>query len=85
MTLYDFWRVGCAPCTAIKPMVQRVCDQLGVELTMVNVDDRSDIAAAHRVRSVPTLVLTNDEGHFLDRHVGAMSEAELTALIETNR
>ena len=47
--LVDFWADWCAPCRAVAPVVGRVADQYGDQLTVgkVNVDEEPELARSY--------------------------------------
>lgn len=57
--LVDFWAEWCAPCKALSPAVHTLADEQGQKLKVVKLDIQSNMktAMAHRVTSIPTLVV----------------------------
>jgi thioredoxin 1 len=45
-----------------------------IPVQKVNVDDENDLAMQYGVRSVPTIVLVNESGKELSRHVGVQQK-----------
>jgi thioredoxin 1 len=46
-----------------------------ISVQKVNVDDENDLAMQYSVRSVPTIVLVNENGKELSRHVGIQQKS----------
>jgi thioredoxin 1 len=70
VTLKDFYADWCGPCKTQDPILEEVEEEHpGVELEKVNVDEQQDVANEYQVRSLPTLVVENDEG-VVERFVG---------------
>lgn len=69
--LVDFYADWCAPCRAMAPIVETVARDHQGRLTVgkLNVDDESQIAIRHGVRSIPTLIFFAG-GEEVDRLVG---------------
>jgi thioredoxin len=85
-TLIDFWADWCIPCKRMKPILEKVADDLDdrIALVKVNADEEhnADLMEQYDVRSIPTLVLVDETNKVLGKVIGAKSEAELKAWIE---
>ena len=70
--LVDFWAEWCAPCKALSPAVHSLADEHGQALKVVKLDIQSNMktAMAHRVTSIPTLVVFKG-GREVGRQQGA--------------
>ncbi len=81
--LVDFWADWCAPCQAVAPVVQRVADHFGDQLTVgkVNVDDEPELAESYGIRSIPALLVVRD-GKVVDQIAGAVPFGRLSESIE---
>ena len=79
----DFWAEWCGPCRAIAPLVEKAAEVYAdkVNIGKCDVDNNDDIVALYRVRNIPTLIFLKG-GEVVDKHVGAISEGDLTAKIE---
>ncbi|MFB6309005.1 MAG: thioredoxin family protein [Haloarculaceae archaeon] len=70
VTLKDFYADWCGPCKTQDPILEEVEDDYpDVEFEKINVDEQQDVANEYQVRSLPTLVIENDEG-IVERFVG---------------
>lgn len=47
----------CMPCKKLRPVVERVCESVGIPFEFHDIDAEPDFASAHDVRHVPTVVL----------------------------
>jgi thioredoxin 1 len=73
--LVDFFATWCGPCAWILPTLHALGDAHGasVRIVKVDVDQSPDLAEAHRIGSVPTLILF-DKGLEVDRSIGVEPE-----------
>lgn len=80
--LVDFWAPWCAPCRALAPRLEQLARQYEgqVQVRKLNVDDAPELAAAHGVRGIPTLILFKD-GQPHSRLVGLHDETQLSSWV----
>ena len=84
VVLADFSATWCPPCQAMTPIAERLAARFAGRADVVKVDvDRADeLASAHGVRSIPTVLLFAN-GQVVERVVGVTSETALAAAIES--
>ena len=63
----------CGPCRMFGPIMEQVAQEIPVQ--KVNVDDENSLATQYAVRSVPTIVLVDQNGTELSRHVGIQQKS----------
>lgn len=70
--LYFFTASYCSACKAIKPIVEKEAPEKGYELKFMDMDtdEGIDMAEKFGVRSLPTLVVVNENGNEVKRAVG---------------
>ena len=76
--LLVFTASWCGPCKAYKPTL------LGLEqdrLVYVDIDELPEIRADYDVRSVPTVILVDEDGTEIERLVGAQPLSKLQDLL----
>jgi len=79
--LKDFYADWCGPCKTQDPILEELlADYDDVELVKVDVDEQQDVANEYQVRSLPTVVIENDDG-IVDRFVGVTQREDLEAAL----
>lgn len=80
----DFWSTTCGPCRAMAPDYERVAHEFAdepVTFYKIQTDAAPHLAAAFKIRSVPTLIFVND-GEVLDAVVGRMDAPRMVKKVE---
>ncbi len=81
ITLKDFYADWCGPCKTQDPILEDVEEEYpGVEFEKVNVDEQQDVANEYKVRSLPTLIIENDEG-VVERFVGVTQADDIESAL----
>jgi thioredoxin 1 len=81
--LVDCWATWCGPCKAIAPLLDEAAQTYEgrLKIVKINVDENRTVPAMLGVRGVPTLLLF-DKGQLKTMKVGAVTKAQLGALID---
>ncbi|WP_224270325.1 thioredoxin [Haloprofundus salinisoli] len=80
--LKDFYADWCGPCKTQDPILEELeTDYADVDFEKVNVDEEQDVANQYQVRSLPTLVIENDDG-VVDRFVGVTQREDIEAALQ---
>ena len=79
----DLWAPWCGPCKTLGPMLEKAVSATDgkVELAKVNVDENPRIAQTFAVQSIPA-VFAIVGGQVVDRFIGALPEAQVTAFVQ---
>lgn len=84
-TLIDFYAQWCGPCQAMKPVIDKISEQIEeVKFVAIDVDKFADVAQAYQVMSIPTFVIVKN-GEVKAVKNGAMSEADMKTWVEKNK
>ncbi|GAB7089777.1 thioredoxin [Halorubrum luteum] len=80
--LLDFYADWCGPCKTQDPILEEVKEEFGdaFELQKVNVDEEQDVANQYQVRSLPTLIVENEDG-VVDRFVGVTQREDIESAL----
>jgi thioredoxin 1 len=83
VTLKDFYADWCGPCKTQDPILEELeedwDDRFSVE--KVNVDEDQETANEYQVRSLPTLIIENEDG-VVERFVGVTQRDDLESALE---
>lgn len=84
VTLKDFYADWCGPCKTQDPILEELEDDWDgrFEVEKVNVDEQQDVANEYQVRSLPTLIIENDDG-IVERFVGVTQREDLEDALES--
>ncbi len=82
VTLKDFYADWCGPCKTQDPILEELEEEYeDVEFEKINVDEEQDVANEYQVRSLPTLIVENDDG-IIERFVGVTQADDIEAAFE---
>jgi len=83
VALVDFYAPWCGPCKMMLPIIDELSHDMKGKAGVykVNVDTESELASAHQVFSIPTIILFKD-GKAVDQTTGAQSKENLIKMIE---
>jgi thioredoxin 1 len=83
--LIDFYADWCAPCRAMKPVLEDLKSKMGesVDIYKIDVDKNQVLAQQYGVRSIPTLILFKNSDPVW-RKSGMASSVELQKAVEAN-
>ena len=82
VTLKDFYADWCGPCKTQDPILEELEDDWGdVSFEKINVDEEQDVANEYQVRSLPTLIVENDDG-IVERFVGVTQRDDLESALQ---
>jgi putative thioredoxin len=81
--IVDLWAAWCQPCRLLGPILDAVVRELqgAVVLVKADIETMPQVAAALRVRSIPTVVGFRD-GRAIDSFVGLLPESAIRAWID---
>lgn len=77
MKLLKFYAEWCGPCKMQSQIIKNAGDKIKTPIENVDIDNNIMMSVEYQVRSVPTLVLVDEDGKEVKRKVGLLKEAEL--------
>lgn len=76
MKLIFFHSSWCGPCKALVPIVEEL--KSTYDIWDIDVDEAEDTTLVkYKIRSIPVLILEDDQGKELWKHVGSISKIDL--------
>lgn len=81
LKILKFYTQKCGPCAQIKPMIDEVSKETGVEIISIDALSEESSTARYKVRAVPTLIFIKNDVE-VERKTGLISKTDLVALIE---
>ena len=82
VTLKDFYADWCGPCKTQDPILEELEEQwTDVEFEKIDVDEKQEIANEYQVRSLPTLIVENNDG-VIERFVGVTQAEDIEEAFE---
>jgi thioredoxin 1 len=81
--LKDFYADWCGPCKTQDPILEELEEDWGERVTFekIDVDENQDVANEYQVRSIPTIVVENDDG-VVERFVGVTQREDIEAALQ---
>lgn len=77
----QFWAEWCAPCKAIKPVLENLAKEMDFELVRADVGEHRELAIQFNVRAVPTVSVFKD-GNQVGSLAGAVKVERLKEFLE---
>lgn len=82
VTLKDFHADWCGPCKTQDPILEEIDEEYpDIELEKIDVDQEQDVANEYQVRSLPTIIVENDDG-IVERFVGVTQRDDIESAIK---
>ncbi len=77
----------CGPCKLMNPHINQLMEKYNAEgseinVIDVNVDENPELAAEHKIKTIPTLIFKVDD-EVVDRKSGVMRKEEIEKIIES--
>lgn len=82
MKLLKFHAKWCGPCQGLGMVIKGAEDKINMEIEDIDIDTCGARSAEYHIRSVPVLVLLDDDGKEIKRKVGTMNEAQLLEFLK---
>lgn len=77
MKLLKFYATWCEPCKGLAMIINGAKDKIDMPIEDVNIEENMDLALQYGIRSVPTLVVVDEDGNAIKKNVGVLNESQL--------
>jgi len=83
-TLAEFGRGICAPCKAMKPILEELATEYEDKLNVVivEIDDHMDQTGEHGIMAIPTQIFFDSNGQEITRHIGFYAKKDIIAQLK---
>ncbi len=78
----DFWGAHCAPCKAMMPVLEKLCNEQSIKLVKLNVQENMHLLKDYKVTSIPHLVLYKN-GKEVATNVGFKGSEALSLFLKS--
>lgn len=82
-TILDFYADWCGPCKTQDPILEQVEDEADVTVEKINVDDDQETANEYQVRSLPTVVILDEDDEIVERFVGVTQKDDILSAVNS--
>jgi len=82
MKLYKFYAEWCAPCKMLSKVIDEAKDKINVEIVEFDIDAEMMTAINYGVRSVPMMVLVDENEKEIKRLNGYVNEEKLLEFLK---
>jgi thioredoxin 1 len=76
MELLKFSAEWCGPCKALSKIMKEI--DFPYPVTEIDIDEKIELASKYSIRSVPTLILIDEEGFVVKRISGILTKEKLS-------
>lgn len=77
MKVLKFYAEWCGPCKGLTMVINGAKDKINVPIEELDIDNELMSSVEYGVRSVPTMILLDENNTEVRRHVGTMNETQL--------
>lgn len=82
MKVFKFYAEWCGPCKGLSMVIKAAQDKIDIPIESVNIDENIFMTQDFQVRSVPTMILVDDDEKEIRRIVGVVNEEKLLEFLK---
>lgn len=83
MKIKKYSAVWCQPCKTVSKSLDLISKEKGIEIEEIDIDEKPELAKQHKIMSLPTLILVNDNDLEIGRKVGSISLEQIRKWIDS--
>jgi len=80
MKILKFYSRSCVPCKMMDPLLDKLSSEFGIEVENINISE-TDLVIKYEIRSVPTLILIDDNEEEIRKLIGSVPYSQLIEFI----
>jgi len=81
MKVIYFWATFCGPCKVVSPVVDAINAGGSFHVDKINIEEDPEVANDFGIRSVPALLMVDDDGNEVKRLIGLQSKEKISEFI----
>ena len=83
--IVDFWAPWCGPCLILKPIIEKIAEEMNgkVKIVKLNVDENPETAERFEIMSIPSVKMFKN-GEVVSEFLGARPKDFIVSWIEEN-
>ena len=82
MRVLKFYADWCGPCKMLTEVIHDAQDQINIPIEEINIDKDNAVAIQYGIRSVPTMILLDENNNIVKRIGGVLTKEQLTEAFE---
>lgn len=82
MKAIKFYAQWCQPCKTLTEVIKTAGDKITTPIVEMDIDEEMMTAVTYNVRSVPTMILLDENEKEIKRQVGMMTEQQLVEFLK---
>lgn len=82
MKVKKFYAEWCGPCKSLSMIIKNAGDKVTLPIQEVNIDEEIMESVQYDIRSIPAMIILDDSGKEIKRHVGMMNESQLLEFLK---
>ena len=82
MRVLKFYADWCGPCKTLTEVIHGAQDKINIPIEEIDIDKNSDAVIQYGIRSVPTMILLDENNAELKRVTGSLNQSDLFTFLK---
>ena len=82
MRVLKFYADWCGPCKVLTEVIHGAQDKINIPIEEIDIDKNSDATIQFGIRSVPTMILLDENNTELKRVMGSLDQSNLLTFLK---